>query len=308
MGGARGWGLTAAVLLLAMPAVDASEISGRLFTRLQAERTLAHAPPLERDPALDALARRRAAEIAARPAKQRLAGRTPVKKLLLDSGGSLVVGAWEWLDLERGVAASETGLLRRWKRTSGSWNRLLDPRTDRIGLASAQAADGWRIFLAIFVEELDLPADLESWARATAEQVNRKRTAHGLRLLSWDPELAVVAREHSEEMAREGYLAHQDRAGLQPADRIRRAGIAFRAAGENIARGRGHRDPIMRAIEGWMESPGHRAAILDGDFERTGVGIAVAEDGTVYFTQLFTTPPVTGDELRSNDSGQGRSQ
>lgn len=58
------------------------------------------------------------------------------------------------------------------------------------------------------------------------------------------------------------------------------------AFGENVAYNYNYDDPVQVSIEGWMESPGHKKNIL-GDFEETGVGIAISEDGKFYITQLF---------------------
>jgi uncharacterized protein YkwD len=61
---------------------------------------------------------------------------------------------------------------------------------------------------------------------------------------------------------------------------------------ENLYKCRGVDDPLVAAVEGWMESKGHRKNILGVEYTHTGVGIAVGADGTIYFTQLFTRPPM----------------
>lgn len=71
-----------------------------------------------------------------------------------------------------------------------------------------------------------------------------------------------------------------------PFDRMEKAGIFYRAAGENIAVG--YRNAVS-AHEGWMNSPGHRENIL-GDYEYIGVGIVFGGEYQVYYTQDFYTP------------------
>ena len=58
---------------------------------------------------------------------------------------------------------------------------------------------------------------------------------------------------------------------------------------------KGHDDPVNMAVESWMGSKGHRKNILDGGFRQTAVGVAVTEDGTFYFTQLFLLTGQEGD-------------
>jgi uncharacterized protein YkwD len=122
-----------------------------------------------------------------------------------------------------------------------------------------------------------------------ADRVNAVRKEHRLAPLRWSPDLAALAREHSRDMGREGFFAHEDPAGGSAADRLRAAGLGYRALGENLARSRNAPDPADAAVQGWMTSEGHRKNILDEAFTETGVGIW--RDGeTVYVTQLFRRP------------------
>jgi uncharacterized protein YkwD len=47
---------------------------------------------------------------------------------------------------------------------------------------------------------------------------------------------------------------------------------------------------VSFAVEQWMGSTGHRNTMLDASYARTGVGVAIAEDGSIYFTQVFLSP------------------
>ena len=68
------------------------------------------------------------------------------------------------------------------------------------------------------------------------------------------------------------------------------AGERYHGIAENIYRVRGSEESAEAAVAAWMSSPGHRANILNADYRFTGIGIAVDEDGAVYFTQVFLTP------------------
>jgi uncharacterized protein YkwD len=119
-------------------------------------------------------------------------------------------------------------------------------------------------------------------------KTNEVRVAQGLVPLAWDADLCRMAREHSEDMARQAYFSHETLTGLQLKDRARASGIPrFRVIGENIAYNRGYEDPGGFAVERWMISPGHRANILYVGFEASAIGSYVSTDGSVYLTQVF---------------------
>ncbi|MEO1271126.1 MAG: CAP domain-containing protein, partial [Myxococcota bacterium] len=91
--------------------------------------------------------------------------------------------------------------------------------------------------------------------------LNADRRAQGLRELACHSGLGQVAREHSQDMAVRGYFDHVNPEGEQPWDRMERNGVTgWRSVGENIAAGY----PTPQEVqEGWMNSPGHRANILN---------------------------------------------
>src|SRR4030095_3047254 len=107
------------------------------------------------------------------------------------------------------------------------------------------------------------------------ELVNKERVKNGLKPLKNDPELAIVARAHSKDMFAKGYFAHESPDGKSPFDRMRDAKIEFSKAGENLA--------LAQTLEiahiNLMNSPGHRANILQPAFGRLGIGIV---DGGFY--------------------------
>ena len=120
--------------------------------------------------------------------------------------------------------------------------------------------------------------------------MNEIRRGRGLPVLRVDSRLGEIARAHSRDMARRGFFSHVTPEGRQPADRVLEQGLVFSRFAENIQKSRGVPDPVSAAVESWMASPGHRRAILEPEYERTGVGVALADDGVLYFTQIFFTP------------------
>jgi uncharacterized protein YkwD len=117
--------------------------------------------------------------------------------------------------------------------------------------------------------------------------LNNDRVASGLAPLSYDPALSTVARWRSEDMATRTYFSH-DIGGYMVFSVLKEQGISYRVAGENLAFNYQSADRTAPAAEtALMNSPTHRDNILRPDFTHAGVGIAVAPDGRVLFTQLF---------------------
>jgi len=119
------------------------------------------------------------------------------------------------------------------------------------------------------------------------EETNAARLKHGRTAFEWDPQLCLLARQHSESMAQRGYFDHDTPEGLQPKHRARALGLRFRVLGENIAYNKGYEDPGAFAVARWMISGGHRENILYIGFQASAVGSYIAPDGSVYLTQLF---------------------
>ena len=115
-------------------------------------------------------------------------------------------------------------------------------------------------------------------ARATLCLLNRQRRAHRMAKLRFSKRLGKAARGHSAEMSHRKYFSHDSRSGASFLDRIRRAGYLRSArawsVGENIAWGSGSRSAVRSIARAWMNSPGHRANILNGRFRHIGVGIS----------------------------------
>jgi uncharacterized protein YkwD len=115
------------------------------------------------------------------------------------------------------------------------------------------------------------------------ELVNRERVREGLAPLAADPEMREVARRHSTDMFRRGYFAHATPEGRNPFDRMHEAGVQFRTAGENLALA----PTLTIAHRGLMNSPGHRANILQRQFGRVGIGVMDGGLRGLMVTQNF---------------------
>lgn len=111
--------------------------------------------------------------------------------------------------------------------------------------------------------------------------VNEIREENGLRSLTYEWELARVARYKSQDMKDNKYFSHTSPVYGSPFQMMKSFGISYRSAGENIAKGYATPEAV---VEGWMNSPGHRANILNSSFTHIGVGYVA--DGR-YWTQMF---------------------
>jgi len=113
--------------------------------------------------------------------------------------------------------------------------------------------------------------------------VNEERKKENLPALKNDPELTIVARAHSKDMFTRGYFAHIDPDRKSPFDRMRASGVRYLSAGENLALGQ----TLIICHNGLMNSPGHRANILDRSYGRVGIGILDGGMHGLMVTQNF---------------------
>lgn len=145
---------------------------------------------------------------------------------------------------------------------------------------------------------------LDSWSffpRAlTPEEVvrhtNEYRSAHGLPPLAINPALNTAAQARALDMKTHGYFAHNNPdTGEGPSEAIEDAGYAARVSAENIAKGNWRSDRAL--VQAWIDSPGHRANILDPEVREIGIGLL--RDGGLasglpvahlYAVQLFGKP------------------
>jgi uncharacterized protein YkwD len=114
--------------------------------------------------------------------------------------------------------------------------------------------------------------------------VNQERTSRGISALSWSPKIVGVAEAYAMDMWTRHYFSHYNPEGKTVADRFNAAGISYSVAGENLAL----TPTEQTAMTGLMNSPGHKANILDTEFHQIGIGVV---DNGIYgkiFVQEFT--------------------
>jgi Cysteine-rich secretory protein family len=121
-------------------------------------------------------------------------------------------------------------------------------------------------------------------AQALFESANQARAAQGLAALKWSATVAAAARQHALRMAARNMLSHQLPGEPGMADRASQAGARFSALAENVAEG-----PSARSIhEQWMNSPPHRANLLDAQLDTVGIGVA-ERNGVLFAVEDFST-------------------
>jgi uncharacterized protein YkwD len=124
------------------------------------------------------------------------------------------------------------------------------------------------------------PSTVESQVVALT---NQQRAAHGCGALRVDGRLVAAARAHSTDMVTHNFFSHTGSDGSTFVTRAARAGYA-NASAENIAWGW---RTAQIVVDQWMNSPGHRANILNCANVAVGVGLVTKADGTPYWTQDF---------------------
>lgn len=162
-----------------------------------------------------------------------------------------------------------------------SVNNILNDLRNKFGRSLTIFPNGKEIIpLPFKVEDPLLRKELET---GMLDMINAEREKLGLPALYFDEELAEVARTHSKDMFQRGYFSHFNPEGKSPFDRIRKNGIQFRIAGENLALAQN----LSLAHTGLMESPTHRANIEHKSFGKVGIGILDGGYNGLMITQLF---------------------
>ncbi len=131
----------------------------------------------------------------------------------------------------------------------------------------------------VYIPEID--SSVLSYEAEVISLVNQIRRENGLSEFKTNWELCRVARYKSQDMHDKNYFSHTSPTYGSPFQMMKNFGISYRTAGENIARG--YKSP-KAVVDGWMNSSGHRANILNPSFTQIGVGYVA--DGN-YWTQMF---------------------
>ena len=178
-------------------------------------------------------------------------------------------------------------------RTSARWHQLT-----RRGKASTTTLGAFGIAAALSLAQCapsqcaPTPAPAPAPApfgvvQQVVDITNARRAEHGLPALGLNGLLTNAAQAHSADQAAANTMSHTGTDGSSPGDRIARAGYRFSAWGENVAAGYPDAASVM---DGWMNSAGHRANILNGTFTEIGIGLAHAANGAPYWTMELARP------------------
>ena len=115
-------------------------------------------------------------------------------------------------------------------------------------------------------------------------QINQYRKSQNLAPLQWDNTIAEQSRIHAQQMASGKTTFSHD--GFKERVEVISQKITYKSAAENLANNFGYSNPGEKAVEGWINSPGHHKNMV-GDYNLTGIGIAQNSEGTYYFNQIF---------------------
>lgn len=153
--------------------------------------------------------------------------------------------------------------------------------TSEIIAANRQVSNPDLIYPGQVLNIPQLDSKVLSYEAEVVRLVNEVRAENGLAPLTVNWELSRVARYKSQDMKDKGYFSHTSPTYGSPFQMIRNFGLSYRTAGENIARGYATPQAVM---DGWMNSPSHKANILKASYKQIGVGY-VAQGS--YWTQQF---------------------
>ncbi len=205
--------------------------------------------------------------------------------------------AGENLAINQGASDPVTTAVRGWIDSPGH-RKNMEGDFNLTGIGVAQNASGEYYFTQIFLKQQSPTAGLPNFRKAptteaasltTLEEkihasVNQYRLSRNLPPLRSDARISYEARRHSQAMAKGTAPFSHD--GFENRVKAITATIPYLKAGENLAFIQGYPDLVGTAVQGWINSPGHRKN-MEGDFNLAGVGAAKNLKGEYYFTQIF---------------------
>ena len=166
--------------------------------------------------------------------------------------------------------------------TRRSWAQRMTSRLGAYGITAAIGAGTLAAFLPMCA-----PAPAPTTQQQVVNITNQRRAENGLAPLTMNSTLTAVAQAHAADQASVDTMSHTGTDGSDAGTRIVRSGYPTHAWGENVAGGYTTPDAVMAA---WMNSPGHRANILNSTFTQIGIGLAYAADGTPYWAMELGRP------------------
>ncbi|HDF4104530.1 TPA: sporulation protein [Clostridioides difficile] len=126
--------------------------------------------------------------------------------------------------------------------------------------------------------------NFSTYQKEVVDLVNIERSKAGLNPLTLDSSISNVATKKSQDMIDNNYFSHNSPTYGSPFDMLKKFGISYKTAGENIAMGQKTPKEVVNA---WMNSEGHRKNIMNPNFSKIGVGVAQKSGGSIYWTQIF---------------------
>lgn len=181
------------------------------------------------------------------------------------------------------LSASAAGLSHTVAAGDTMWKLAVkyEVGTSEIIAANPQISNPDLIYPGQVLTIPQLDASVLSYENEVIRLVNEIRAKNGLKPLTANWELSRVARYKSQDMVDNRYFSHTSPTYGTPFQMIKAFGLSYRSAGENIAYG--YRTP-QAVVDGWMNSSGHRANILNASYTQIGVGYVASGH---YWTQMF---------------------
>ena len=113
--------------------------------------------------------------------------------------------------------------------------------------------------------------------------INKQRINNGLQALKEDGEVQKVARIKAQDMVSNNYFAHESPTYGTPFQMLKKFNISYKTAGENIAANSSN----SSAVTAWMNSSGHKANILNSNYNYTGIGVVSSNRYGKIYVQMF---------------------
>lgn len=126
-------------------------------------------------------------------------------------------------------------------------------------------------------------SNMNSDEKEVFDLINKQRTNNGLTALKNDNEVQRVARIKAQDMVDNNYFSHTSPTYGSPFDMLKSFKISYKTAGENIAGNSSN----SSAVTAWMNSSGHKANILNSNFNYTGIGVVSSPKYGKMYVQLF---------------------
>ena len=147
----------------------------------------------------------------------------------------------------------------------------------------------------LYITKTQMFADISG--NLIVEMTNQTRAKEGLNTLKVNPELSAAAAAKADDMIKNGYFAHFSPTNVSPWFWIKQNGYNYKYAGENLAMNFSETDQV---INGWLNSPSHKANLLNGNYQDIGVAVLSGQvngQSRVVVVQMFGSPKVSSSNI-----------